>query len=273
MIKAILEKIRRHREKRTFHEYGYEINKVQLVDEGTIDYARWKHPFYDTDSITQQKVNFYKKYIKPGSLVVDIGAHEGDTTVPMALAAGKEGIVIGLEPNPHVFPVLEANAKLNPDKVKIVPLNFAATAEDGEFTFGSGDASFGNGGIVGFSTNISKNVRYSFNVTGKNLDHYLRNNYKEQLAGLAFIKTDAEGYDKEILKSIRSIIQEFRPVIVSECFKQLNGDERIELYNFFSELNYKVHVLLDFSGTPPLPITMANMNDRKHFDILALPLA
>ena len=271
MIKALLEKIRRHKEKRTFQKYGHEIKKIQLEQDGPIDYARWKHPFYDTDPITQKKINFYRQFIKDGDVALDIGAHEGDTTVSMALAAGKDGLVLAFEPNPHVFPVLEANAKLNTNKTTIIPLNFAATMEDGEFTFASGDASFGNGGIVGFTSNIPRNVRYTFNVTGKNLDSYLRNKYSDQLPKLTFIKTDAEGYDKEILKSIREIIREFRPVIISECFKQLKTEERNELYNFFSDLKYTVYFLPDFSGTPPTPMAIENMNDQKHFDILAKP--
>ena len=34
-----------------------------------------------------------------------IGAHIGDTTLPIALAAGKKGFVLALEPNPYVFHV------------------------------------------------------------------------------------------------------------------------------------------------------------------------
>jgi len=37
-----------------------------------------------------------------------------------------------------------------------------------------GDPSYGNGGIVGFTYNQSRNVRYQLKVSGKNLENYLR---------------------------------------------------------------------------------------------------
>jgi FkbM family methyltransferase len=40
-------------------------------------------------------------------MIIDIGTYTGDTTVPMALAVGKGGIVLGLEPNQYVYKILE----------------------------------------------------------------------------------------------------------------------------------------------------------------------
>lgn len=271
MFQRILDKFKRHKQKHSFRDYSYKVIKINLEKEGPIEYARWDHPFYNTDEITQQRVDFYKQFVKPGDLVIDIGAHEGDTTVPMALAAGPSGTVLALEPNPHVFPVLSANAKLNKDRTNIIPLNFAATAHDGVFTFGSGDASYGNGGIVGYSTNTARNNRYTFEVDGKNLDAYLNTHYPSQLKSLSLIKTDAEGYDKEILKNLKNILRAYRPYVISECFKQLTVEEREDLYNTFSEQDYLVKYLPDFSPNSAQLISKEQMFDRKHFDILAIP--
>jgi len=51
---------------------------------------------------------------RKGDLAVDIGANIGDTTVPMALVAGSEGMVLGFECNPVIFEILAVNEKLNP---------------------------------------------------------------------------------------------------------------------------------------------------------------
>ncbi len=139
------------KKRKPFKEYKFKETTFNLKDEGAIQYAQWLHPGEFGNQVTQEHVDFFKHYIKKGDFVVDIGANEGDTTVPMALAAGIEGTTLGLEPNPHSFKILVVNAGLNKDKTNIIPLNFAATAVDGEFTFGSGDPSFGNGGIVGFT--------------------------------------------------------------------------------------------------------------------------
>jgi len=187
----------------------------------------------------------------------------------MALAAGKDGLTLALEPNPHVFKVLEANAKLNPTNTNIVPLNFAATSHDGEFTFGSGDPSYGNGGIVGFTHNQARNVRYQFQVTGKNMENYLRQNYANDLKRLTFIKIDAEGYDKEIIKTITGLIQEFRPILVTECFGPSTAAEKKELHELLTGLNYDVYRLRDFLDLEPEPLEQFSGKDT--FDVLALP--
>lgn len=92
-------------------------------------------------------LDFFRQYSKSSGLAIDIGAHTGDTTVPMALAIGPKGTVLAFEPNPHVFRVLQKNSELNRSKTNIVPLCFAATDHDGEFEFNYSDASYCNGGF------------------------------------------------------------------------------------------------------------------------------
>ena len=259
------------RKKKEFKEYDFRIVDFTLPEDGTVQYAQWLHPGEFGNEVKQESVNFYRRYVKSGDFIIDIGANEGDTTVPMALAAGKQGLTLALEPNPHVFKVLEVNARLNPKTTNIIPLNFAATAYDGEFTFGSGDPSYGNGGIVGFTHNQARNVRYQFSVTGKNMENYLRQNYGPDLKRLTFIKIDAEGYDKEIIKTITGIIREFRPTIVTECFGPSTGAEKKELLDLLTGLNYSVYRLRDFLDTKPEPVIEFAGKDT--FDVLALPQA
>src|SRR6185295_7687850 len=86
-------------------------------------------------------------FLQPGDIAIDIGAHTGDSTLPMALAVGPAGTVFALGPNPYVFKVLEKNAGLNPSATHIVPLMFAAMPEDGEFEFEYSDEGYCNGGF------------------------------------------------------------------------------------------------------------------------------
>ena len=258
--------------KKVFSHYGYAISEFDLINDGKIQFAQWLHPSERLVVIDQSTVDFYKQFVKAGSLVVDIGTHTGDTTVPMALAAGKNGLTLGLEPNPHVYPVIEANAGLNKEKTNIIPLRFAATNEDGEFTFASGDASFHNGGIMGFSSNIKRNVRYTFKVEGKNLERYLNREYASWLDRLALIKIDAEGYDKEILKTMPGIIQKYKPVIITEVFKHLSQEERYDLFDTIANHGYQLFFIDDYQNPKTRQeILREGMTQRKHFDLVAIP--
>ncbi|NOS55695.1 MAG: FkbM family methyltransferase, partial [Cyclobacteriaceae bacterium] len=168
------------------------------------------------------------------------------------------------------YKVLEANAKLNKEKTNIIPLNFAATAEDGEFTFGSGDPSYGNGGIVGFTHNEKRNVRYTFQVTGKNLEKFILTNYSEFLPRLTFIKIDTEGYDKEIIKTMPAIINKYRPYLVAECFGPALKKEKLELFDLLVEMKYRLYKIDDFNFISNLD--RENAAPKGTYNILAIPI-
>src|ERR1043165_5951042 len=139
-----LPRLLRPRKRIPFADYGYEMRQLQLPRDGLIDYAHWLHPSNSPTDFTQQAVDALRQFVSPGDFVVDIGAYSGDTTVPMALAAGPGGCTLALEPNPHVFKVLAANAPLNRGKTNIVPRCLAATQNDGQFVFHYCDAAFRN---------------------------------------------------------------------------------------------------------------------------------
>jgi FkbM family methyltransferase len=259
------------RPKKAFTEYEFRQVSFTLPTDGVVQYAQWLHPGEFGNEVTQVQVDFFRRYINRGDFAIDIGANEGDTTVPMALAAGAEGLTLGLEPNPHVFRVLEANAALNRDRTNIVPLNFAATAEDGEFTFGSGDPSYGNGGIVGFTHNKARNTRYTFQVTGRNLSRYLEQHYAEWLPRLRFVKIDTEGYDKEIVKAIGGLLDTYRPTLVTECFGPSLPEEKLELYDVIARHKYTLFWLADFAIGENEPLERPAVTVKQTRNIIAIP--
>ncbi len=272
MLNFLKKKIEKMKSKRSLNEYGFQIKSFNLTQDGKIDYAQWLHPFEQPKIISQSMVNFYKKYTKNGSLVIDIGAHTGDTTVPMSIAIGKNGTVLALEPNPYVFKILVKNAELNKDKTNILPLNFAATDSDGEFEFNYSDASYCNGGFFQKIQNKNHGHKYALKVNGKNLEKYLLDNYSSILNTISLIKVDAEGYDKEILKSIKPILVKFKPNIISECNKNLTVEERTELFEILNTIGYNLYKLEEFDENYKTT-TIANsseMSKWQHFDLIAI---
>jgi len=258
------------RKRKSFQDYSFEQMEYNLRDEGVVQFAQWLHPGEFNHRFDQVYVDFFKHYIKKGDFIIDVGANMCDTTVPMALAAGAIGTTLALEPNPHAFKILEANAQLNKDKTNIIPLNFAATSEDGVFTFGSGDPSFGNGGIVGFTHNEKRNVRYTFPVTGKNLHNYLLTNYAGLLPKLALIKIDTEGYDKEIIKSIPKIIDQYRPYLIVEHFGPSLMEEKCELFDLLASKKYVQYKINEFDAAK-VNFERKNIVAKRTFNVLAIP--
>lgn len=263
--------------KNTFKEYGYYVDSFDIEGYGKLEFAQWEHPFAQPFVMSKGNIDFYRQLINPGDFVIDIGAHTGDTTVPMAVAAGKDGCVLALEPNKYVFRVLEKNSALNPEHTNIIPLCMAATAEDGVFSFNYSDASFCNGGFLTEREKLDRHHKYTLEVQGRNLENVLTNSYAHLLPRLRFIKVDAEGYDKEIIKTLSNIISTYRPMILSECNIFLTKKEREELYQVMSRFGYTLYKIEDADDRASVfqsvgkPLTLEDMHREKHFDILARP--
>jgi FkbM family methyltransferase len=272
MLGFIKKKVEKIKSKRSLQQYGWKINRFDVSPFGKVDYAQWLHPYDKPKAITPAMIAFYSQYIKEGDTVIDIGAHTGDTTVPMALSAGKTGTVLGLEPNPYVFKILEQNSKLNTALAHIVPLNFAATDHDGTFTFNYSDASYCNGGFFNSIQNQQHGHKHTLDVEGRNLEAYLEQHFSDKLDRLSFIKIDAEGYDKEIIKSISNLLRKYQPVIVSECNVHLLPEERFELYQVVKNLGYRIIMVDGFesAGKGVLLEKKEDMLRWKHFDIVAV---
>jgi FkbM family methyltransferase len=159
--------------------YGFEIKTFDLAEDGKIQYAQWLHPRETPKQITQESVDELRRFLSPSDVAIDIGAHSGDSTIPMALAVGKSGCVLALEPNSYVFPVLAKNAELNPDKTHIIPLPFAATPEDAELTFQYSDSGYCNGGQFDQISRWSHGHAFELRVQGKNLLRFLQKSKPE----------------------------------------------------------------------------------------------
>jgi FkbM family methyltransferase len=277
MFESIKKHFHKNKQKKIFSEYGFEVETFHLHDYAKVEFAQWQHPFCVPFKLSESSVAFYSELVKPGDFIIDIGAHLGDTTVPMALATGKEGCVLALEPNRYVFKILEKNAGLNEGLTNIIPLNIAATSEDGQFSFNYSDASFCNGGFLSQREKLDQYHKYTLQVEGRNLEKILEQDYSHLLKKLSLIKIDAEGYDKEIIKTLANTISKFRPKILSECNQFLTKSEREELYSVISSFGYLLFRIEEDANTAFLsvdnkPLSIEDMSRHKHFDLLALPI-
>ena len=79
-----LRRLFRRRKEVPFAKWGHEVRQFELPEDGLVEYAQWLHPYETPKQITQDDVNGLRQFIRPGDFVIDVGAHTGDTTVPMA---------------------------------------------------------------------------------------------------------------------------------------------------------------------------------------------
>lgn len=272
MFSYFVNSFKRKIARRITKEYPTTIDFFDTKAYGKIKFANWDNPLVEKKDIPEDSIEFFKKFIKEGDLVIDIGANIGHTSVPMSVACGKTGLTLSFDPNPFVFKVLAENATLNPQLSNIQPFNFAITDFDDEFYYTSSEASFNNGGIS--KEKGGKHGKYALKekIKGINLEAFLKKNFAERLTKLSFVKIDTEGYDKEIIKSIKNILVEFSPVVVSECFFKSSPTDRFEHFEVLNSIGYSLFYFNNFElNTEIVPIlTKEDMLKWKHFNFYAV---
>jgi FkbM family methyltransferase len=252
--------------------YGFEIRTFDLSKDGKVEYAQWLHPRETPKQITQESVDELRRFLSPGDVAIDIGAHSGDSTIPMALAVGKAGCVLALEPNSYVFPVLAKNAQLNVEKTRIIPLPFAATPEDSELVFQYSDSGYCNGGQFDKISRWSHGHAFELRVQGKNLLRLLQTSHPDLIAKIRYIKIDTEGNDEAVIESIKELVARYKPFLRIEMYRKLDEGQRHSLYRAVTGLGYELHRIENEDNYRGEIIRESDLNRWKHFDAFCVPV-
>ena len=269
--------------RRFFKKYEFKVDRFDLPKDGVIEFANWQNPLIKPYILTQRELDFFRELIPAGSLAIDIGAHVGSLSVPMAFAAGKEGIVLSFEPNPVVFEGLQLNAGLNKGRYQMVPLPFGISDVDGEFHYASSEASISNGGLLADESDqsLGKHKLKEVVIT-KRLSSFLMENYRERLPKFSFIKIDAEGFDLKIIKDIKLILQQYRPILIAEVFfsktRHLSREEQFEMFTILQDAGYRIYNVENFEKSAALDELVKFPLEKKEdmpmghtYNILAMP--
>lgn len=253
--------------------YGMEIQTHELPREGRIEVAQWLKPKAHQMLPTQAEVDRHRAFLKPGDVAIDVGAHMGDTALPIALAVGATGAVFALEPNPYIYPVLERNAGLNRDRTRIIPLMFAAMREEGEYEFQYGSPDFDNGGFHEGMSKWLHGSAFTVKVKGRNLTDHLRTHHADLLPRLRFIKVDAEGFDLAVLETLEPLIQEYHPYLQVEIFSQKRSlpGYRANLIGFLQRHGYELRRVERTPAEQWTTVTPANMDQWVNYDVFCIP--
>jgi FkbM family methyltransferase len=194
----------------------------------------------------------YKHILKSGDIVIDIGAHIGRHTIPLADAVLPSGKVFCFEPLPEQYQILldrihNYSVAHSPDSVGIFPFNCALGEIDGKVNF-----------IVAENypefSGLKKRHYHLQDVVTKNIEVQIHrlDTIKEKFGKVSYIKVDAEGGELQILRGARLLISESRPIISFEL-----GDSSLvnyeytcdDYYSFFEDLNYRVYSIFGIHMT------------------------
>ena len=221
---------------------GLEQCRLVTVQGGgqAFHYALWNHPLAINPPPTHRQVADVERWVLPGDMVIDIGAHTGDTSVPMGVAVGPNGLCVAFEPNLAAFRVLAVNSAINAHVANICPSARAIMPDSRTYQFHYSDPQFCNGGYAeGLTAGVGiTGHRHPLEVQGIRLDEALGQMLRHKLCRWSYLKVDTEGYDAKILAAHAEMIRQWRPVIVSEVYSGLREHERRFWWETIHDLGY-----------------------------------
>ena len=103
MFETIKKSFQRKIARRKHQEYETYLSIFWTNEFPSIDFFNWQNPLVSEKKITQNHLNFFKQFIKPGDMAIDIGANIGHISILMSLVAGPDGVVLSFDPNPIVL--------------------------------------------------------------------------------------------------------------------------------------------------------------------------
>jgi len=184
----------------------------------------------------------YQNIISAGDHVIDVGAHDGFHTNPMAKAVGRKGKVYAFEPIPYLLRNLKKQIKKN--RLSNVELYKKALGmQDQKSRFQHFQKFPGYSGLRRRITpfNDQEGLLKEITVKQTRLDTVFPSTTE-----VSFIKLDIEGGELHALMGGIRLIKRSRPVIIFEFGCQ----ETVDTYNFTKEDSFAYFESRDFSVYP-----------------------
>lgn len=210
---------------------------------------------------------FYRSFLSPGDVCVDIGAHVGRHMYPMAECIGKGGRIFAIEPIPSLAEALRQSITAGGHGSMISVHELALSDATGVTSFVIAEDALAYSGLRR-RTYDSPTRTKEIEVTLSTLDILAEKN----MGALDYIKIDAEGAEWNILKGARNALEKFRPVVSFEFGEASYGVFDVnpeEVHAFFDALSY---VLYDIRGRRLNREEFALSSRRQElWDYLAIP--
>jgi len=196
--------------------------------------------------------SFVEHFLKPGMVVLDIGAHHGYYTLLASQKVGPLGRVIAFEPS------LRERRRL----LQHLKMNACANTQVEEIALGETEGRAELYVVQGKETGCNslrppqvRQSTYSLQVQVARLDDYAR---QLDLTRVDFVKMDVEGAELSVLKGATEFLEQRpRPVILCEVQDIRTrpwGYSASEIVDFLRQRGFRWHIPTDDGELRPLPL-------------------
>ena len=197
----------------------------------------------------QDTVDWFRSNLRPGMVVLDIGANVGQYTLIAARGVGPNGRVHAFEPNPISYRTLTSNIEINAFR-NVSAHSLAVSDSAGEVTFYAPD----NDNMGEASLQMSQTGQRNTTVMSVTIDDWAQSADLGPTPRIDIIKIDVQGLESAVLRGARQVMLRFRPVIICEFEERWlrdSGTSSVELKRMLRELSYSANRITS-SGLSPV---------------------
>ena len=201
----------------------------------------------------QEYVKILSLFIKPGDLVVDVGANIGYFSIQFSKLVGQHGSVVAFEPNPKAFEILKRNTSR---KENIKCFNLGLSDKSSRLDFFIPDDNTAVASLV--KDFASANLNYFESGQAESLQHIKVDVVNgsdfldsKGIENIKFIKIDVEGWEMNVLKGLESLIKKSPELVVFIEFnilaQTMSGHKPEELLNYLVNLGFNIFCISEDS--------------------------
>ena len=175
--------------------------------------------FLDAKAFWNKELQLASRFLKPGDVVVDVGANIGFMSGIYSTLTGATGQVHSFEPSPTVYAKLLAVIKAN-NYANVSPYNAGCGSHEGTMTLYC-PASSGNATLRP-DASLEQTAVERKTVSIVKLDTFLG----PKLERWDYLKIDTEGYEDEVIAGAAVLLKKFRPTIYIELGPQYEASSQ-----------------------------------------------
>lgn len=188
----------------------------------------------------KDEIIFLCKYLKQGDTFLDLGANIGLFSLYAAEIVTETGNIHSFEPTPKTYSRLIENIELNNFQNIIITNNIGLSSNNGVLKLNV--STDGHDAWNTFVQQSEMKFENNIEISVEKLDDYL-DSKKLSPDKIAFVKMDVEGWEMEVVKGAKKLLQDNNAPIFMVEFTESNlfaaGTNCYELYDVFASYGYK----------------------------------
>ena len=161
-------------------------------------------------------------HVKPGDLIIDVGANAGTFSLVAASLTGETGNVLSFEPSPKFANIIKKNVAINSMENLIEVHQVALGAKEG---------------TVYLNESVADDTTNYVSTTGTAVPAATLDSFTDNYEFIDILKIDAEGSELEILNGAIKTLSKTKVLIFELCHKTLvrNGADTQSVYDILQQ--------------------------------------